>query len=410
MDESHRHENYKRSIRKAHGRKTKKQRTREEQKLIRERSRARKAGTEDKGRGRKGGHVDPREEEEAGFERMRRARELPPLGIRARDARTGASPERAEPEREEGSRALVCGLARGRAIVLLEGRRLELELGPALSAAQQGRIAVGDEVRIEELGPGARRVASVLPRRSFLARPDPADPRRELLLAANLDLAVIVLDAASALRKLGLVDRFLVALARGGVAALLCVNKVDCEDALVQRAELERALAPYAALGAPVHFASALRGDGIDSLRAALRARTCVFIGQSGVGKSSLLNAIDPAGERLTRSIRERDGRGRHATSASSLRELEDGTRIIDTPGIRSFALPALGRAELEAAFPELARHAPHCRYSDCSHLHEPDCATRAAVEAGLVERARYESYARILRASEDPGEKGDSQ
>lgn len=394
-------EHFKRSIRKAHQRQTKKQRTREEQKLIRERSRARKAGMEGKSRGRRGSAADLGEEEEAGFERMRRARELPPLRIPERGARTDASSGSAEPDREGGSRALVCGLTRARALVLLEGRRLELALGPDLAAAQQGRIAVGDEVRIEELGAGALRVASVLPRRSFLARPDSQDPRHELLLAANVDLAVIVLDAGSASRKLGLVDRFLVALARGAVAALVCVNKVDREDSLAQRAELERALAPYPELGAPVHFASALRGDGIDSLRAALRARTCVFVGQSGVGKSSLLNAIDPAGERATRSIRERDGRGRHTTSASSLRELADGTRIIDTPGIRSFALPALGRADLEAAFPELARHAPRCRYADCTHLHEPDCAARAAVEAGLLERARYQSYARILRSLE---------
>ena len=297
---------------------------------------------------------------------------------------------------------LVLSVTRGRAEVAWAGGVSEAVLTQQLAAVQQTALAVGDHVGLTDAG-GLLRLVSVRPRRTTLSRPDPGNAHRRRVLAANVDIAVLVLSVKRPGFKPGLIDRFLIALAEGGVDPIVVANKVDLLESADERRAIERALAPYVDLGVPVVLASADRGEGVLQLADQLSGRTSVFVGHSGVGKSSLLNALDPHGERQTRSGREGDGKGRHTTTHSSLTELPEDTAVIDTPGVRAFGLWHLDRDVLRDAFPELVAHAGGCRFRDCSHLVEPGCAVQAAVEAGAIPRARFDAYARIHASLETP-------
>jgi ribosome biogenesis GTPase len=290
------------------------------------------------------------------------------------------------------TRALVVALTQGRAQVLdHEGERSAV-LAPELVQAQQTAIAVGDEVLLHERAGGAPLVHAVLARRSELARTDPHHGHRRRVLAANVDLVVLVLDAGRL--RAGLIDRLRLAVEGSGATLAVAVNKCDAPH---DPEELAAELAPHRAAGVPVVLLSALTGDGIDALRALVRGRTCVFVGHSGVGKSTLLNRLDPLHERATAAVRADDRRGRHTTSASRLWVLGDGTRLIDTPGVRAFGLD--DGACADDAFPEVAALAAGCRFRDCAHAHEPGCAVRAAVEAGTLPAERFAAYAKLRAA-----------
>lgn len=294
--------------------------------------------------------------------------------------------------------AAVDSLPRG-IVTAVHAGRLEVDFAPARLATHlivdpEQRLAVGDEVAIETTA-GPCRVVARLPRRSVITRPDPGNAHRELVLAANVDLAVIVVAAVDPPLRPGLIDRFLVVLQRGGVAPLVFVNKVDLLDE-VRRREVARTLQPYEELGVPVVMGSASSRVGTEELARRIHGRTCVFVGHSGVGKSSLMNLLDPSGSRAIGPVRASDGRGRHTTTSSALRQLVDGTRVIDTPGIRAVGLGEVSPAELQAAFADLQAFAGGCRFGDCGHANEPDCAVRAAVAAGRLPAARFASWLRL--------------
>ncbi|MDA1264017.1 MAG: ribosome small subunit-dependent GTPase A [Planctomycetota bacterium] len=263
---------------------------------------------------------------------------------------------------------------RGRqATVLTPDGEIEANIPPHLRAG--GALVVGDEVLLE-----GNKVLGRSARRSVLSRRDPGSAHAEKVIAANVDVGVVVVPAGGRRLKVGLVDRMWVALAKGGIAPVVVINKVDLVDDPDERREIEAALADWSALGVTALAASASDGTGLDELGKQLIGRTAVFVGQSGVGKSSLLNLLDPEGVRDVKEIRDADGRGRHTTSASTLRELGDGTRLIDTPGIRAFGLPDLEPEDVLAAFPDLADLAQGCRFRDCSHTGaEPGCALEVA-------------------------------
>jgi ribosome biogenesis GTPase / thiamine phosphate phosphatase len=280
---------------------------------------------------------------------------------------------------------------------VLEGEAITECLLPA--DRRLGTIAAGDEVGFTREPPP--RVTSVRPRRTVLSRPDPENPRHELVIAANVDIVVIVAAIRSPPLRLGLLDRYLVAIQRGGAAAAICVSKIDLVREGARREALAD-LAPNAARDVPVFSCSVNTGEGLDAVRALLRGRTSALVGHSGVGKSSLANALHPSLAIITNAVSAYHGRGKHTTTASALHVLPDGSRVVDTPGVRSFGLWAVGPADLAGYFPELAEHGARCRFGDCSHTHEPACGVLAATEAGAIKRARYEAYLRILATIDD--------
>ncbi len=248
---------------------------------------------------------------------------------------------------------------------------------------------------------GQARVEAILERRTCLSRPDPGNPNRDLVIAANIDLAVIVVAAKDPALHPGLIDRILLGLSRGNVDPAICVNKLDLVNDR-ERESLQTILAPYSELGIPVFMSSAATLSGLKSLRIHLAGKTCVFVGHSGVGKSSILNVLDAEGARTTGDLRG-DGKGRHTTTRSSLRELGDDTRVIDTPGIRAFGLERLDPGEVREGFRDFAPFSGRCRYGDCTHVHESECGVREAVDRRDLPRARYESYLRILESLKSP-------
>lgn len=369
----------------------KKERSRDERKVLERRSKERKAAEGKPGR--KRGEWD---EEDAGFERMTSAKDRAGGERGARIERAPGIPTPPPPE-TAWSEARVLGLQAGTARVLLDGATEDAVLASELSQTQQSSVAVGDRVWVESLEGRSLRVGGVLPRRSVLSRPDPRVPTRQRVLAANLDVAVIVLAARNPRLRRRLIDRFLVAVAFGGARPVICINKCDLIEGPDERREIEEMLSDYAAVPAPSILASVPDGSGIAELRAELAGRCAVFVGPSGVGKSSLLNAIDPEARRETGAVRISDGKGRHTTTGSSLQLLSDGTEIIDTPGIRAFGLWNLERRELRDWFPEFGAASAACRFRDCVHLSEPGCSVRDAVEAGEISRFRFDTYHRIL-------------
>jgi ribosome biogenesis GTPase len=216
------------------------------------------------------------------------------------------------------------------------------------------------------------------------------------VIVANADQLFIVAAWAQPPVWLELIDRYLIAAERYRLLPFICINKVDlAADAAICR----EALQPYAALGYRVLFASALTGAGVEAVGDLLRGKMTVLAGLSGVGKSSLLAAIQPGLQLRTASVSGHSHEGRHTTTQVNLLPLEMGGYVVDTPGIREFGVSGVSRAELIRYYPEMAEVASGCRFGDCSHLREPGCAVIEAVRQGRVSAARYHNYQKIATA-----------
>ncbi len=282
------------------------------------------------------------------------------------------------------------------AFVELEGRQERLcRVAEGLCLGRTSILAPGDLVRVET-GEDALCVTAVKHRRSKLSRPA-TKGQREQVIAANVDHLVCVVAVAQPRFKAGVLDRFLIAADVGGVNPIVVVNKTDL--ALEAPAELDA----YRELGLPILLTSCETGEGIEALRPFIQHSVSVLAGQSGVGKSSLINCLQPDIDLDTQKVSDYNEKGRHTTTVSRLYHLDGGIDIIDTPGIRQLGIWDVTKEEVALYFPDIAELGTGCKFSDCSHIHEPGCAVREAVDTGKLPGLRYVSYRRI-RDSLDSG------
>lgn len=315
-----------------------------------------------------------------------------------RRERSGPSSGEAEMEREIAREGRLVGLYSGGGTVETDdGETVPVVLSSRIASEQRSSLAIGDRVGLAETPEGPLRVVAIRPRRTFLARSDPQHPEREHLIAANVDVAVVVASVVRPSLRPVLVDRYLVLVQRGGLDAIVWLNKTDLAD----EGELEEAVTALhhvESRGVELLRGSAKEPESLTPLRGLLEGRTAVFVGHSGVGKSSLIQALDPDLHLRIRAVDD-EGRGRHTTTRSSLHHLAGGVDVIDTPGIRELGLGKLELPELREAFPDLAELSTRCRFQDCTHTHEPGCAVAAAVEAGEIREERLRAWTRLLES-----------
>ncbi len=261
-----------------------------------------------------------------------------------------------------------------------------------------GEIVCGDRVLWQPVDGGDGVVVALRERDSVLSRPDHTGHDKPI--AANITQLVVVL--APRPEPTGyLLDQYLVAAERIGVRGAICLNKADLLDA-AEREAFRLRFAHYETLGYPLIQVSAKTEHGLDPLFTLLRGHTSILVGQSGVGKSSLINALLPEPELTEGALSEATGLGRHTTSAATLYALQGGGEIIDSPGVRSFRLGRLTREELEDGFPELRAYKGRCRFNDCTHRHEPGCAVREALAAAQIHPERLASFHHLAAQAAD--------
>ena len=313
---------------------------------------------------------------------------------------------------------MVVGLFPGGAIIRAEGRQLlcsvagtfrppegssALAVGDVVTVAMY-MTAMGDTATDDKLRSEGMIIARAM-RKTLLARPQPRsgkhrDPYGDeaflKVIAANMDQLLIVASMRQPRLRPALIERFLIIAERGDMRPLLAINKTDLASAEML-AEAREALSIVRV--DPI-FLSAATGAGLDELRGRLAAHRTVLAGASGVGKSTLVNALIPGATALTRPVRLRDERGRHTTAAAVVYDLADAGMLIDTPGVRELAVD-MALTELSWYFPEFEAPARECHFKDCTHTHEPECAVIAAVEAEKIDPRRYESYLRLAETCE---------
>lgn len=271
-------------------------------------------------------------------------------------------------------------------------------------------VVVGDFVRFSRSSEREGFIAQVEPRRTVLSRADNLSRRKEQLIAANIDQVMITASVVSPELKPSLIDRYIIAAQKGGMDPVILVNKIDLltapgQDPVIQEADREmynELIKAYRAVNIPVIAMSTQTGEGIDALKECMKGKSSVFSGQSGVGKSSLINAITGKSLRIGEMV-GKTNKGSHTTTTAHLIPLDFGGWCIDTPGIKSFGVWDLDKEEIKNYFPEIFDCGLECRFPDCHHLHETGCAVIDAVEKEKISWLRYESYQMLMQSiSED--------
>ncbi len=299
--------------------------------------------------------------------------------------------------RTDGGETVDASL-RGRLKKSNSGKRADgsLRRDTVSAAASTLKLAVGDDVRLDQSDAGgAWSIAEILPRRSKLARRAPGGGQGERIVAANVDQVIVMFAAAKPDPHPRMLDRFLVIAEGNNIPARIIINKIDLVGEEAARARFD----DYARIGYPVHYTCVKTGLGLESLREVLNGRRSVLTGPSGVGKSSLLNALFPGANLRVGAISESVNKGRHTTVGALMLPLpgSDGGYVIDTPGLREVGLWALVADQLDQCFPEIRGLSDQCRFADCRHVSEPDCAVRAALRDGAISPQRYDSYMKLL-------------
>jgi len=256
--------------------------------------------------------------------------------------------------------------------------------------------AAGDRVRLVRLDEGSGVIEEILPRRTKLSRTlARGGLTLEQVIAANIDQVVVVTSVSRPPFNPFVLDQFLVVAEAAELASVICMNKMDLADES-SRAKLMLPLEVYRELGYEVLLTSAITCEGLEGLKNVIKDKVSVFFGQSGVGKSCLLNAIQPGLKLRVSTVSAKTGLGVHTTSVAELLPLQIGGYVCDTPGIRKLRFWGIEKEDLPFCFPEIEPWQEDCRFPDCSHRDEPDCAVRAAAEEGKISRSRYSNYLRM--------------
>ena len=283
------------------------------------------------------------------------------------------------------------------------GDRLLCEVRKKVKFEAEGitPVAVGDDVLITRSGDDSGAIEKVFERRTSFTKPIVGvKVERPQVLAANFDRLAAMASVKSPALKTGLIDRFLISARAGGLDSVVIINKID----LGAPDELDGILDAYRKVTECVLVTSALQGTGVPALTECLADHRTLLVGHSGVGKTTLLNALIPGLELETREISAYSGRGKHTTSTIELFEIPSGGYVADSPGLKVLGLWDVERSDLAYYYPEFAAFEHDCRFQPCAHLHEPDCAVKAAVQQGHIARFRYENYASIAASLEDQG------
>lgn len=265
-------------------------------------------------------------------------------------------------------------------------------------------VAVGDRVQVEDKGGDAPVVGDIEPRRNYIIRRSSNLSKEFQIIAANLDQAVLVATLTNPETSTTFIDRFLATAEAYQVPAVLAFNKIDLLDTDEWRSRLDELRTMYENIGYPVITMSAATGEGADALRAQLAGKMSLLSGNSGVGKSSIINLLVPDAHVRVGDVSHTHHKGMHTTTFSELLDLPGGGAIIDTPGVKAFGTIDFERAEVAHYFPEIFRISDNCRFNNCTHTHEPGCAVLEAVEQGKIAPSRFTSYLSILE--EDPNNK----
>ena len=281
---------------------------------------------------------------------------------------------------------------------------LHSETGRVVTAVEEKHmdpIAVGDRVRFITAEDETGMILEVQPRRNILARgsakPMPGAHAFEQVIAANLDQVVPVFAAANPAPRWHLLDRILVTAESYEIPSHIVITKVDLVAGTRQDRELKEGIERYRDIGYPITQTSALTGEGIEAVRQALKGRRSVLVGKSGVGKSSLLNCLEPGLGLRVKAVNNATGKGRHTTTHLEMFPLASGGEIIDTPGVREFAIQGLEPEDIAYFFPEIAPFLGRCRFGmSCQHDDEPGCAIKAAVMDGAISPYRYQSFLQL--------------
>jgi len=258
-------------------------------------------------------------------------------------------------------------------------------------------VSVGDNVWITPTSPTQAVVERIEERYSKLSRRSPGRTPREQMIAVNVDLGVIVMAAHAPDFNKNRLDRYIAACSMGNIRPVICINKIDLAD----EGQLREEMALYERLGYAVVYTSAKTGRGLSELAALMKDHVSALVGSSGVGKSSLINAIQPDLGRQTNTLREDFWKGKHTTTAAELLTLEMGGMVVDTPGMREFALwhdIETTRDDVSASFPDILEAASLCRFRNCTHTHEPGCEVKRLVGEGALDAARYKNYVKLTQ------------